>query len=587
MKRIFPLIACLFLIVLIISCERTFNDNSSDNKPIIDNDSTIAEADDENMADHDEDDDYILDSTGIVYITLKGTSITVSSTGATVEGSKVTINTSGTYSISGSLSDGQIVVNTKDNATVKMVLNGADISSSTSAPIYIKNAGKTIVILAEGTENRMTDGYTYVYDDVESKEPNAAIFSKCNLTIYGDGSLIVRGNFNDGISGKDGLIISSGTINVNSADDGIRGKDYLIIKDGDITINAGGDGLKSDNEDMAKGYILIETGHFDIASGGDAITAESDALIMDGEFNLLTGGGYNNKISENLSAKAIKGVVNTIIESGTFVINSADDAIHSNRNCVVGGGNFSIQTGDDGMHADSTLVINGGNIVIATAYEGLESANVRITIGKITIRASDDGINGAGGPITMTQFGPAASGDLYIQDGYIYVESGGDGIDINGSVQMSGGTLIVNGPTANDNGAIDYDQAFELTGGYLLAVGSSGMAQAPGTNSTQYSVLVNLNAAQQAGSLVHFQTSDGAEICTFMPVKKYQSVLFSSSVLKKNSTYDVYLGGSSTGSTENGLYQNGNYTPGIKYTSFSISSVVTKIGSSGNINPRP
>jgi hypothetical protein len=156
------------------------------------------------------------------------------------------------------------------------------------------------------------------------------------------------------------------------------------------------------------------------------------------------------------------------------------------------------------------------------------------------------------------------------------VDAAGDGVDANGSIVMTGGVVIVHGPTANNNGPLDYDSSFKITGGFLLAAGSSGMAQIPGTSSTQNSVLLTFSAAQQAGTLFHIQGSDGKEILSFKPSKKYQSVAFSSPALVKGSSYDVYLGGSSTGTVTDGLYQDGTYTAGTKNTTFTISGVVTK-----------
>jgi hypothetical protein len=150
-------------------------------------------------------------------------------------------------------------------------LNGVNIKSSTSSPIFIESAKKTVINLADSTENYITDGTSYIFEETGVDEPNAAIFCKSNLTIYGNGSLFVDGNYNDGLVSKDGLIIKSGTISINSIDDGIRGKDYLVVKGGNVTVHAGGDGFKSDDEDAARGYISIENGIVKIISRRDAM----------------------------------------------------------------------------------------------------------------------------------------------------------------------------------------------------------------------------------------------------------------------------------------------------------------------------
>jgi hypothetical protein len=158
----------------------------------------------------------------------------------------------------------------------------------------------------------------------------------------------------------------------------------------------------------------------------------------------------------------------------------------------------------------------------------------------------------------------------------VVVDAGGDGIDINGAVTMTAGTVIVNGPTDNSNGALDFS-SFKMTGGYLVAVGSSGMAQALSTTSTQYSVLVNFRSASSAGTLIHIETSNGDDVVTFKAAKQFQSIVVCSASLQKGATYDVYLGGSSTGTLQDGVYTGGVYTAGTKYTSFTINSIVTTV----------
>jgi hypothetical protein len=142
---------------------------------------------------------------------------------------------------------------------------------------------------------------------------------------------------------------------------------------------------------------------------------------------------------------------------------------------------------------------------------------------------------------------------------------------------MTGGTVLVHGPTANDNGAIDYDSSFNITGGIIIAAGSSGMAQAPGSTSKQYSLLVTFSKSKSANSLFHIQKSDGTEVLTFAPVKTYQSIAVSMPELTKGSSYDIYVGGSSTGTLKDGLYTGGTYSGGTKSTTLTISSTTTKV----------
>ncbi|MFT9497334.1 carbohydrate-binding domain-containing protein, partial [Anaerosolibacter sp.] len=477
------------------------------------------------------------------YIEFNETNAIVNGSGVEVKDGQVKITAAGVYAFSGKLDNGQIIVDVQNKGNVKLILNGVEINSADNAPIYVKNAGKTIITLQEGTENFISDGAEYILADASSDEPNAAIFSKDSLTINGSGTVTVRGNYNDGITSKDDLKITGGKIQIYSTDDGLIGRDMVAVKGGNITIEAGGDGIKATNDtDASKGFIALEGGSFDIKSEKDGIQAETSLLISDGTYNIFSGGGNtkgtvkvdaqakgpwrnpkgnrdtstsatptppeptttpasqpqpitaNTSVTEEESKKGIKAAIDISIGGGTFHIDSADDAIHSNTNVTINGGDISIASGDDGIHADTVVKIDGGKINITKSYEGIEGTEVTIGGGEIHVTASDDGINVAGGNDGSAvngrpgenNFGPSENTELTINGGYISVDSSGDGLDANGSIYMSGGTVLVNGPTAGNNGALDYDRTFEMTGGFLIAAGSSGMAQAPSEESTQY-----------------------------------------------------------------------------------------------------
>lgn len=567
------------------------------------------------------DEDSSWNSSETSSITLKGNSISLDGDGAVIDGSKIAITSAGTYSISGTLDEGQIIVKTEDKEIVKLILNGVDITCSTNAPIYVNKAKKTVITLADGTKNYVTDGDSYIFADSTSDEPNAAVFSKSDLTINGNGSLTVNANYNNGIQSKDELKITGGNIVVNAVNDGIKGRDFIAVKGGSITVNAASDGIQSTNdEDSEKGFVSIEGGTLNITAGGDGIQAETSVIVSGGNITISSGGGSTNSSkvvsrgntwdnrgmekssdssSSSVSAKAIKAVVDITIEDGTITIDSSDDSIHSNDSLTINGGTIILASGDDGIHSGSTLEINGGDIRIKKSYEGIESTAITINDGTIHLVSSDDGFNATsgigefpmGGPMGSPMGGPlnappgqndfTSSDDnyLHINGGYVVVDAMGDGLDINGSISMTGGIVLINGPTANDNGALDR-VAFKMTGGFLAALGSSGMAQAPDTSSTQYSVMLNLTSAQSANTMVHIENKDGEDILTFIPTKTYQSVVLCSPALKNGSTYIVYSGGSSTGKVTDGLYSGGTYTAGTQNTSFTISSMVTTIGSS-------
>jgi len=553
-------------------------------------------------------DDLIVsaDDANATVIRLEGGSVAVEGTGASVNGTVVTVTSDGTYNIKGTLNDGQIIVDTQDTGTVWLLLNGTEITSATSAPIYVANADKVVITLADGTQNTLSDGATYYYPD-GSNDPNAAVFSNADLTINGNGALTVNASYNNGIASKKDLKVVSGTITVNAVNDGIKGKDSVSIMDGVITINSGADGIQSTNADQAgRGYILIEGGTFNITSALDGIQAETNLQIDGGDFKITSGGGTVNNITTGGgiwggpgmegnpnkpadSAKALKAGADLTIMDGTFNINAADDGIHANNSVTINKGDIQMASGDDGIHADATLTINGGEIDLTQSYEGLESATITVNDGTIHLVTSDDGINAGGGADNSSingrpgrdGFSTAGNYYVYINGGYLVIDAGGDGIDTNGSFEMTDGLVLVNGPTNDGNGPLDYNGTFVVSGGFILAVGSSGMAQVPTDTSTQYSVLYNFDAMQTEGTLLHIQSQNGQEILTFMPAKQYQSVMISSAALQNGETYLVHTGGSSTGDATDGLYTGGAYTPGTQVTNFTISSIVTSIGAVG------
>jgi hypothetical protein len=632
----------------------------------ITNDDSLIEDNDESVTvaippvfDHDDLNDSIIENE-IATIELAGDQIFFQGRGASVEGRMITITSAGTYLISGILNDGQVLVDTPDEELVRLILNGVEMTSTTGAPIYIQNAHKTVITLAENTLNSLTDGVDGVLD--ESDEPNGVIFSQDDLTINGQGELKINGHFNHGIVSKDDLKIVGGIITVDVVNDGLKGRDSIAIKGGFITITAGGDGMQSNNDvDLEKGNIFIEDGMFVINAGEDGLQAENTLGISGGEMTITTGGGSENGVQhagfggwevpnlseeneETVSAKGLKAGNDLSITGGVFNIDSADDTIHSNGMITIHSGEFTLASGDDAIHADSALDIHGGTLNITSCYEGLESMLITIDSGEIHIVATDDGINAASGasgmdgaahpgmaftpmgrnmteqsdgdalvpednqpkqpgqapvfPGTTTEeipdqgsitgsessrqpgVGFIEEGDnaLVINGGSIFIDAQGDGIDANGSITMTGGTVLVNGPTMNQNSAIDFFDAFDISGGEIIAVGSIGMAQPPSTTSSQYSVMVNLDALQKPGTIIHLVSQSGDEICTFSPTREYQSIIVSTPELNSGTTYSIFLGGTSTGSSVDGLYSGGSYLSGTEAETFTISNMVTTIG---------
>lgn len=470
-------------------------------------------------------------------ITLKNSSIAYSGSGAEVNGSTITITKAGTYLITGTLKDGQIIVDSEDDENVRLVLNNASITSSSSSPILVKSAKNTIISLPSGTSSTLTDG-------TENSDAKAALFSKDDLWINGKGTLTINGNYNDAISGNDDIKITEATLVINAADDGIVANDAILIDSADITVTSSGDGLKTTNgAEIKKGYIAVKDGTITVNSIADGIQAETLLYIEGGTFTIATAG------SESNSSKALKAGSGIVVTGGSYDIDSNDDALHSNGMIRIDGGSFDINSGDDGIHADTSLTINDGTIEISNSYEGIESARIELNGGTIDIISSDDGINVAGGSDSSSMggrpgqnsFTATTTKTLKINGGKITVNASGDGIDVNGSAYMTGGTVEVNGPTSDGNGALDYDGVFEISGGTLLTAGSSGMAQATTTGSTQYTI-ANTTGSQAAGTTVKLVSSSGSTIASFTPSKKFAHVVISTPDIKNGETYTLYAG---------------------------------------------
>lgn len=398
------------------------------------------------------------DETKAVKVQLSGSSISAEGSNIEIDGRKLTITGEGTYLLSGELEDGQIIVDTDKDTYVKLVFNGVNISCSDSAPVYIKG-GNTIITLAEGSENTVTDGETYLYEE-DDDEPGAAIFAKDDLTFNGTGSLTVNGNYNNGIQSKDDLKFVNGVYIINAEDDGMVGKDSVSVKSGDFTIVSGGDGIKSTNiEETDKGYVLLENGSFRITSDGDAIQAETMLRINDGTYELVTGSGDSNKEPDgDTSTKGLKSYVDLIIAGGEYAMDTYDDAVHSGQNVQIDGGNFVIITGDDGIHAEENLVINGGEIDIQQSYEGIEGFAIVFNDGDIRVISEDDGINAAGSDgstdVPNNNFKPNASAEEPTNKGI----GGQTDVQVNNQMPEKRGEMRGNKPDmSGGNGAMPDD----------------------------------------------------------------------------------------------------------------------------------
>ena len=502
----------------------------------------------------------------------------------------VTIKDEGTYILSGSLSNGMVIVEAEDTDKIQLVLNGVSISNAQSAALYIRSADKVFVMTASGTENILENNGTYTA--IDENNIDAAVFSKSDLTFNGEGTLTITAQEGHGIVSKDDLVLTSGTYVITSASHGISGKDSVRIANGSYNIVSGKDGIHAENtEDSSLGFVYLAGGTFDITSQQDGISASAWLQAEEGTYTILTGAGSANVQSQNsgdrkpmeqtfqeeteentTSMKGMKAATQMLIKGGTYVIDTEDDTLHSNGNIAVSGGTYTLSSGDDGVHADSNVTISSGNIDIAKSYEGIEGLSIDITNGEISVVASDDGMNAAGGNDSSGLEGPGPGGDqfastegayIHIAGGVLHVNASGDGMDSNGDIAVSGGETYLTGPTNSGNGTLDYSGSAVVTGGVFAASGSSGMAQGFGSSSTQGVIMVNVEE-QEANTDIVLLNSNGDEILSWTAEKEYSSVIISSPDIKNGETYTIKAGTAEQSITMDSLVY-GNNSQGERF----------------------
>ncbi len=544
------------------------------------------------------------DSASAISIKLNDSSASCENDVVKINGSTVTITDEGTYIFSGTLSNGMIIVDAKETDKPQLVFDGVNITNKTCAPVYIKTADKLFITLADGSENTLSNGEEFI--QIDDSNIDGAIFSKQDLTFNGTGKLAIISPNDHGIVCKDDLVFTGGTYTISSASHGLDVNDSVRIKDTTLKIAAGKDGIHTENsDDSSKGFFYMESGNINIQAEGDGVSAECYAQIKNGNLEILAGGGSENgtKTSsdswgnfqgghggmmgghsgtgekpdrkptgmslssltdtpstdseESTSMKGIKSEGNLVIENGAFSINSADDSLHSNSSLTIDGGTFDIASGDDGIHAEEKLEITDGTITITESYEGLEALDINVSGGNISLVATDDGLNAAGGTDSSGMggrdngmfggggpggmMGSASNGGIVISGGKLHINASGDGIDANGTLEISGGYTVVVGPTTGDTATLDYDSSAVISGGTFIGTGASGMAQTF-SNSENQGVISVSAGTQNAETSVSVKDALGKAIVTFSPELSFNVVIISTPEIQKGESYRISIG---------------------------------------------
>lgn len=528
------------------------------------------------------DDDYYSDYSkgAIAKINLAVGTATTDSKNVSVVGNTITVLGGGTYVISGELTDGSIIVDSSDGAVVRLVLNGAKINSSDFSAIYIKQSEKTVISTVKGTENYLTDAEIYDENKLADGKPDAALYSKDDLTINGAGTLFVIGNYEDAIKVNDSLKITEGTLKVTAKDEGISVNDAIGILNADLEITSGNDALRCESDTQDKGFIALEGARLTAKSEGDGISSSSAIYANNAALNITAGGGSENAQKTTMgfgggrgfggafknqnsvdaaSTKAIKAGTKISINGGEYILDSSDDAIHSDGDIDIRSGTITISCGDDAIHAEKNATLNPETLTISECTEGIEGAYITINGGIISITSSDDGINAVGENSMGGGFAPMGmhkenitDEDIYltINGGNISINTDGDGVDSNGAALINGGNIVVYGPENNGNSSLDFQYGFIINGGSLLAAGSSGMAETPSESSAQNALVFYLDESFNNGSEIKLTDDNGNEILSGTSEKKFNWVCVSSENIVKGEKYTLLINGSEINTLE-------------------------------------
>jgi len=454
--------------------------------------------------------DLTWDSSSEVTIDLSNPTAT---DGVTVSDGVITITKAGNYKLTGTY-DGQIKVDAADSDMVRLILNNATITNSTGAAINVVEADEVVIYTASGTTNTVSDGSSY--SDTASGSPDAAIYSKSDLTLAGEGTLKVKGKYEEGIHTSDGLVIASGTLEVTAANTGIKGKDYVDILDGTVTVTATKDGIKATNDtDGNRGWVRLSGGTVNISAGDDGFKAERVLEISGGTLNITES-------NEGIEAQYIN------ILDGTVNVTSSDDGINAS---------YSTTTTTDSTSTTSTGTESTTATSTKQSAQGGQAPSG--TMGQPPAGGGMGGGMGGGGMGGGTF--EVVDATINISGGTVTVNANGDGIDSNGTATLSGGTLVVNGPFTGGNTSLDTNGDLLLNGTTVAAGNSGDMFEAPSTNSTSGYVKISNVSNLSAGTTVQVADSSGNVVANYKVTNSSTAlILVSSSKITKGESYTVY-----------------------------------------------
>lgn len=498
--------------------------------------------------------DLTWDSSSEVTIDLSNPTAT---DGVTVSDGVITITKAGNYRLSGTYS-GQVKVEAADSDMVRLILDNATITNSTGAAINVVEADEVVIYTASGSTNTVSDGSSY--SDTASGSPDAAIYSKSDLTLAGEGTLKVEGNYEEGIHTTDGLVIASGTLEVTAANTGIKGKDYVDILDGTVTVTATKDGIKATNDtDGNRGWVRLSGSTVNISAGDDGFKAERVLEISGGTLNITES-------NEGIEAQYIN------ILDGTVNVTSSDDGINasystSSSSSTESTSSSTTQTSQTAQSNQTAQNTQSGQSAQGNAAQGGQGGQPPVggqapsgNMGQLPAGGGGGmggGMGGGGGTFEVVD------ATINIAGGTITVNANGDGIDSNGTATLSGGTLVVNGPFTGGNTSLDTNGDLLLNGTTVVTGNSGDMFEAPASSSTSgYVKLTNLSNVS-SGTTIQVADSSGKVVANYKVTNSNTAlILVSSANITKGQSYTVYT-----------------TTDGVDASSTSVASNATSLGS--------
>ena len=432
------------------------------------------------------DSDTYRDATEIV---LQGQDAQIVGGGAYFHEGRVVISSGGAYRLSGTLESGPVLVDTDRSSTVFLLFDGVTLRCPDDAALWVEQAGKVVLSLAEGSENRI-EGSASRSDEAAQARRDGAIFCRDDLSINGPGSLSITAGYRHGIDAHDDLILTGGTIRISAPGDALHVNDSLRLREAELELEAADKGL---SQQQPGGQIVLE--------------------------------------------------------SGSLTVKSADDAIHGAGEFVMKGGRAVLTSGDDAVRAETAFQLSGGSLLISDCREGVESAVLRVSGGELQLRCRVNGLSAALPRDREDLVGQRPL--IELSGGSVVVicpdTTHADGLDSKGDIFITGGALLVGMSDSKGTRALNWarDQGgvCRINGGSVVCLDSGAMTGRPDRSSGQCSLLCGLGAARAAGTTVVLEDADGRELLRAEAPCSFSCALLSSPRLEKGGHYRLLLDG--------------------------------------------